>query len=125
MFGSTFARRHFKRKNEDIEEILKKIVGHVVVCEDHLLRKVYNAVTPVSDPAARNGLIIINEGDPLMPTGHWVTLLAVTCALEGLKQPDKEQREAFRRLSQNLRSANLKQIYEAQRAGKMPFEIEK
>ena len=125
MFGSVFRRKHFKKKGDDLEQVLRDVIGLVVMCEDHVLRTVHNACTPVKKEAAQNGLIIINEGDPKAPSGHWVTLLAVKCAIDGMPQPDKEQREAFRRIAQATRSTNLEKIYQANRTGKMPFDLEK
>lgn len=123
MFGSTFARKHFKRKGRDLEQALKDIVGHVVMCEDNVFRRVIEATDPVGGWQAKTGLIIINENDPDSRLGHYVHMLTVVCALDGLPPPTKEAKQAASRLWRSMVITNASDLLAAQRKGKMPLDF--
>jgi hypothetical protein len=94
------------------------------MCEDGVFRPVINAVAgPANRNAARNGYIIVNEGDPMNPMGHWVSILSMERAIHGNPPPTKEEREAFKRIAQNVRTVNLKEIHKAQQSGKLKLDF--
>lgn len=123
MFGSTFSRKHFKKKGPDLEKVLQDLVGHVVMCEDGVFRRVMEATEPVGGYQAKSGLIIINEHDPQSKMGHYVHMLTVQCVLMGLPPPTREAKEAASRLWRSMVIANAKDLHSAQRKGKMPLDF--
>lgn len=121
-------RNQIKKKGKDLDRKIEDgdYLGLTVVCEDECLRKVYNVASPViqdKSQAWKKGLLIINEGDPLQPDGHWVTILAMECALNHDPQPNKEARQAWLRLSSQITTMNLASVHNAQKQGKMPFDF--
>lgn len=123
MFGSTFSKKHFKKKGPDLEQTLKDLVGHVVQCEDGVFRRVVEAVEPVGGWQAKSGLIIINEHDPQSNMGHYVHMLTVQCVLMGLSPPSTEAKQAASRLWRSMVIANAKDLHESQRKGKLPLDF--
>lgn len=119
-----FSRNRIKKNHEDIETRVQKLIGHVVICEDMVFRRVYNAVAgPANSQAARNGYIIINEGDPLEPLGHWVSILAMERAIHGDPPPTKVELDAFKRIAQNIKTVNLKEIHNQHKQGKLKLDF--
>lgn len=128
MFGLSgfFGRKHITRSDR-LEKIFNQCIGKVVICEDGALRKIENITAahmqhPVKE-AWKKGLAIINEGDPLCTSGHYVTLLTLELLARGEPPPSPEARAAFRRAAAHITTANLKDIYESQRKGKMQLDF--
>jgi hypothetical protein len=123
-----FSRGVFKKKNKSLDDKIRDndYLGKFVVCEDDVFRPVYNVSTPVITDKSqywKKGLLIINEGDPKEPMGHWVTILALECALNGDPQPNKEQRKAWIRVASQIETVNLKDIHQQQRQGKLSLDF--
>lgn len=123
-----FGLNKIKKKNVSLDEKIEQntYLGLTVICEDDVLRTVYNVASPSIQNKSqywKKGLLVINEGDPLEPLGHWVTLLALECALHGDKQPTKEQRHAFIRLAANVTTVNLDAIKNSHQKGKLPMDF--
>ena len=114
-----FQRKHIKKKGLNVDDI----IGHVVFCEDGVLRIVHEITEPVNPYAAKSGLFIINEHDPDSNLGHYVHALTISCKLQGLPIPSRESKEAASRLWKQMALMNADDLLKKQVNGKLPFDF--
>lgn len=100
------------------------IIGHVVMCEDNVFRRVITITDPVNPALAKSGLFIINENDPGSKMGYYVHALTISCVLKSLPPPSKEAKEAASRLWRGMVIANAADLHKQQQSGELKKKLD-